>query len=394
MEEFQHYCYQIPHLAWKAERIRWQREREAAAKLAVPAPSPAPEAETEAAPEGEGGVDGELLLSPSEPALPQVAPEPARPRSPKKVSPKQIYEGIRARRGGSLVPSNSISFGNSTTTTTRFRREFESVEARRPAGQKPLWKTKQMLTVKIGYAEGMGVLVLSAKDADDKLFPPAFLDAKKIVEKKAAAFREVVDADIEKKEKAKNRKLEPDVAARVEARVRAARLSRRSKSRRRVAERRPERAPIMYAASSRRRGPAQAEVVRNELANFTIRRLATTPAAAGAPASDPGRLVFTMLSSDGDLKADAILFKKNPGVESARPRGAPTYCLFDAAARDGRVSTRVVPSAVRSASAEDPRGGAATVPRGLSARRRRGGAATVPRGLSARRTLRDVSATF
>ena len=100
MEEFQHYCYQIPHLAWKAERIRWQREREAAAKLAVPAPSPAPEAETEAAPEGEGGVDGELLLSPSEPALPQVAPEPARPRSPKKVSPKQIYEGNqRAARG-------------------------------------------------------------------------------------------------------------------------------------------------------------------------------------------------------------------------------------------------------------------------------------------------------
>ena len=53
-----------------------------------------------------------------------------------------------------------------------------------------------MLTVKIGYAEAEGVLVLSAKDADDKLFPAVFLDAKKIIAAKKAAFQEVVDCAV------------------------------------------------------------------------------------------------------------------------------------------------------------------------------------------------------
>merc|ERR1712072_1003691 len=32
IEEFQAYCYQIPNIAWKAERLRWQREQEAEKK--------------------------------------------------------------------------------------------------------------------------------------------------------------------------------------------------------------------------------------------------------------------------------------------------------------------------------------------------------------------------
>ena len=49
-------------------------------------------------------------------------------------------------------------------------------------GQKPLWKTKQMLCIKIGYAEEKNCLAISCKDAEENLFPPVFLDASKILQ--------------------------------------------------------------------------------------------------------------------------------------------------------------------------------------------------------------------
>ncbi|KAK7234269.1 hypothetical protein SO694_00206019 [Aureococcus anophagefferens] len=45
------------------------------------------------------------------------------------------------------------------------------------AGQKPLWKSKQFLTLKIGYEKTLKVLAVSAKDADDTVFAPLFVDA-------------------------------------------------------------------------------------------------------------------------------------------------------------------------------------------------------------------------
>lgn len=254
MEEFMHYCYNIPHLAWKAERIRYEREQalkapkpsinDAVEVEVTPPPSPTYDedgnlvvVDAGPAPETEPEYDenGALVTSASAPAIAsgRLSPIKSPPKSPKKLAksylcPDQIY-----------------------------------------AGQKPLWKSKQFLTLKIGYQESMKVVSVSAKDADDVVFEPMFVDAKRILEEKADAIKELVDAEIAKKQASpKKKEVNKDTARAV-----------------------------------------QAEIVRNELANYVIRRV-------GTDAANPSVLVLSMLGSDGALKASDIVYAVNPGVHA------------------------------------------------------------------------------
>lgn len=236
MEEFQTYCYNIPHLAWKAERIRWQREQ------ALHAPKPSVNdciVTMEAEPTYD--AEGNLIESPeydaagapaAAPSLAASASAPAvmapKPKSPTKMrsmlAPEQIY-----------------------------------------TGQKPLWKSKQFLTLKIGFQESMKVIAISAKDAEDKIFEPIFVDAKRIIAEKEAAIAESVAAEVEKKAGKTGKKVAVDDRAKIER-----------------------------------------EIVRSEISNFIIRRLVTGP-------DDSSKLTLAMLSSDGDLKVTDIVYKQNPG---------------------------------------------------------------------------------
>lgn len=229
MEEFLHYCLHIPTLAWKAEKLR--REREAAAR------APKPPLEDRLAPEDDEGddapEDGASLEAPAAPLVDaDGAPEIAKkaPSSPKRsrLSPDQIY-----------------------------------------AGQKPLWKSKQFLTLKIGYEKTLKVLAVSAKDADDTVFAPLFVDAARVLEAKRDHFDGLVAAELEA----------------------------RSKKQGGASPGKPEK----QAAGD--------EVVAQELANFVIRRV-------GTAAGDASTLVLAMLSSDGELKASDVVYRKNPGVHA------------------------------------------------------------------------------
>lgn len=243
MEEFLHYCLHIPTLAWKAEKLR--HEREAAAR------APKPPVGARLAPEDDEGddapedgasleapaaplVDADGSPAPGSPALAGSAPAPAvakkAPSSPKRsrLSPDQIY-----------------------------------------AGQKPLWKSKQFLTLKIGYEKTLKVLAVSAKDADDKVFAPLFVDAARVLEAKRDHFDGLVAAELEA----------------------------RSKKQGGASPGKPEK----QAAGD--------EVVSQELANFVIRRV-------GTAADDASTLVLAMLSSDGELKASDVVYRKNPGVHA------------------------------------------------------------------------------
>lgn len=229
MEEFLHYCLHIPTLAWKAEKLR--REREAAAR------APKPSLEDRLAPEDDEGddapEDGASLEAPAAPLVDaDGAPEIAKkaPSSPKRsrLSPDQIY-----------------------------------------AGQKPLWKSKQFLTLKIGYEKTLKVLAVSAKDADDTVFAPLFVDAARVLEAKRDHFDGLVAAELEA----------------------------RSKKQGGASPGKPEK----QAAGD--------EVVAQELANFVIRRV-------GTAAGDASTLVLAMLSSDGELKASDVVYRKNPGVHA------------------------------------------------------------------------------
>ena len=137
------------------------------------------------------------------------------------------------------------------------------------AGQKPLWKSKQFLTLKIGYEKTLKVLAVSAKDADDKVFAPLFVDAARVLEAKRDHFDGLVAAELEA----------------------------RSKKQGGASPGKPEK----QAAGD--------EVVSQELANFVIRRV-------GTAADDASTLVLAMLSSDGELKASDVVYRKNPGVHA------------------------------------------------------------------------------
>ena len=231
MEEFLHYCLHIPTLAWKAEKLR--REREAAAR------APKPSLDARLAPEDGASLEAPAAPlvdadgSPGSPALAGSASAPEikkPPSSPKRsrLSPDQIY-----------------------------------------AGQKPLWKSKQFLTLKIGYEKTLKVLAVSAKDADDTVFAPLFVDAARVLEAKRDHFDGLVAAELEA----------------------------RSKKQGGASPGKPEK----QAAGD--------EVVAQELANFVIRRV-------GTAADDASTLVLAMLSSDGELKASDVVYRKNPGVHA------------------------------------------------------------------------------
>ncbi len=209
IEEFQAYCYQIPNIAWKAERLRWQREQEAEKKRKEEAKKKRRSRKSSA---GEKtGVEEEEEVDPGPPP-----PTPV----------EQIYEG-----------------------------------------QKPLWKTKQMLCIKIGYAEEKNCLAISCKDAEENLFPPVFLDASKILQAKGSEFEALIEEDIEKKEKSGTKKLEDSAKAIVAK-----------------------------------------EVTRQAMADFTLKRLITSKA-------DPLILEVKLLGSDGALDLETLVLKENPNVE-------------------------------------------------------------------------------
>jgi len=209
IEEFQAYCYQIPNIAWKAERLRWQREQEA--------------------------------------------------------EKKRKEEAKRKKRLSKN--SNQGSVGDAPVVEEVVKVEGPAPVEQIYEGQKPLWKTKQMLCIKIGYNEAKGVLAISCKDAEENLFPPVFLDAKIVLAAKGEEFASLVEEDIEKKEKSTNKKLE-DAAREIVAK----------------------------------------EVTRDAMANFTLKRIITSK-------ENPLVMEIKLLGSDGSISLDDLVLKENPNVQ-------------------------------------------------------------------------------
>ena len=242
MEEFLHYCLHIPTLAWKAEKLR--HEREAAAR------APKPPVGARLAPEDDEGddapEDGASLEAPAAPLVDaDGSPAPGSPALAGSASAPEIKKPPSSPKRSRLSPDQIY------------------------AGQKPLWKSKQFLTLKIGYEKTLKVLAVSAKDADDKVFAPLFVDAARVLEAKRDHFDGLVAAELEA----------------------------RSKKQGGASPGKPEK----QAAGD--------EVVSQELANFVIRRV-------GTAADDASTLVLAMLSSDGELKASDVVYRKNPGVHA------------------------------------------------------------------------------
>lgn len=243
MEEFLHYCLHIPTLAWKAERLR--HEREAAAR------APKPPVDARLAPEDDEGddapEDGASLEAPAAPLLDaDGAPAPGSPALVGSASAPEIAKKPPSSPKRSRLSPDQIY-----------------------AGQKPLWKSKQFLTLKIGYEKTLKVLAVSAKDADDRVFAPLFVDAARVLEAKRDHFDGLVAAELEA----------------------------RAKKQGGASPGKPEK----QAAGD--------EVISQELANFVIRRV-------GTAADDASTLVLAMLSSDGELKASDVVYRKNPGVHA------------------------------------------------------------------------------
>ena len=114
-------------------------------------------------------------------------------------------------------------------------------------------------------------LAISCKDAEENLFPPVFLDASKILQAKGSEFEALIEEDIEKKEKSRNKKLEDSAKAIVAK-----------------------------------------EVTRQAMADFTLKRLITSKA-------DPLILEVKLLGSDGALDLDTLVAEGEP--ERRTPTG-------------------------------------------------------------------------
>jgi len=239
MEEFQHYCYNIPHLAWKAEKIRWQREQ------ALLAPKPSVN-DAVATPEGDVELDANGLMI---------------------ETPEMDASGAPAAAPSMVTSASAPAFATRKSASPVKQRSLLAAE-QIYAGQKPLWKSKQFLTLKIGYQESMKVIAVSAKDAEDTVFEPIFVDGRRILAEKKNAIAEALTADLEKKASKGGRKPSKEDAA-----------------------------------------TAEKEISESELANFIIRRLVTG-------ADDPTVLTLAMLGSDGALKSGDIVYKDNPGVRA------------------------------------------------------------------------------
>ena len=133
IEEFLAYCYQIPNIAWKAERLRWQREQEAEKKRKEEAKKKRRSRKSSA---GEKtGVEEEEEVDPGPPPLTPVE---------------------------------------------------QSTRARNPSG-----KPNKCSASRLAVEETPPPPPISCKDAEENLFPPVFLDASKILQAKRLRVRSV-----------------------------------------------------------------------------------------------------------------------------------------------------------------------------------------------------------